>query len=137
MSRPNAPTGKALNWPAYSEPVMRHWFEHKGERAQAPRIAGDLVDPDMVWVAKPTGKRGRQPDCSGAAVRTCLSMKVLFGMALRAFSRPIGVHALRPPRKNAKPWKAITAGAVARNEALRASKHLGRALWRRWSRYHR
>jgi hypothetical protein len=46
-------------------------------------------------------------------------------------------HAVIPPRKNAKPWKAITTGAVARNEALRASKHLGRALWRRWSGYHR
>ena len=28
-------------------------------------------------------------------------------------------------------------GAVARNEALRASKYLGCALWRRWSGYHR
>ena len=41
-----------------------------------------------------------------------------------------GPHAVIPPRKNAKPWKAITAGAVARNKALRASKYLGRALWR-------
>ena len=48
-----------------------------------------------------------------------------------------GAHAVIPPRKNAKPWKAITAGAVARNEALRASKYLSRALWRRWSGYHR
>ena len=32
---------------------------------------------------------------------------------------------------------AVTAGAMARNEALRASKYLGRALWRRWSGYHR
>lgn len=48
-----------------------------------------------------------------------------------------GAHAVIPPRKNAKPWKAITAGAAARNEALRASKYLGRALWRRWSGYHR
>ena len=48
-----------------------------------------------------------------------------------------GADAVIPPRKNAKPWKAITAGAAARNEALRASKHLGRALWRRWSGYHR
>jgi hypothetical protein len=30
-----------------------------------------------------------------------------------------------------------SAGAAARNEALRASKYLGRALWRRWSGYHR
>jgi hypothetical protein len=42
-----------------------------------------------------------------------------------------------PPRKNAKPWKTVTAGAVARNEALRASKYLGRAIWRNWSGYHR
>ena len=48
-----------------------------------------------------------------------------------------GAHAIIPPRKNAKPWKVITAGAMARNEALRASKYLGRALWRRWSGYHR
>lgn len=41
------------------------------------------------------------------------------------------------PRRNAKPWKTTTAGALARNEALRASKYLGRALWRRWSGYHR
>jgi hypothetical protein len=48
-----------------------------------------------------------------------------------------GANAVIPPRENAKPWKAITAGAVARNEVLRASKYLGRALWRRWSGYHR
>jgi hypothetical protein len=48
-----------------------------------------------------------------------------------------GAVAVIPLRKNAKPWMAETAGAVARNEALRASKYLGRALWRRWSGYHR
>lgn len=41
------------------------------------------------------------------------------------------------PRKSAKPWKTVTAGAAVRNEALRASKYLGRALWRRWNVYHR
>ena len=48
-----------------------------------------------------------------------------------------GANAVIPPRKNAQPWKAVTAGAVARNEALRASKYLGRAIWRNWSGYHR
>ncbi len=33
--------------------------------------------------ATPTVKRGRQPDYSDAAIQTCLTMKVLFGMALR------------------------------------------------------
>ena len=46
-------------------------------------------------------------------------------------------HAVIPPRKNAKPWKTVTAGAVARNGALRAAKYLGRAIWRNWSGYHR
>ena len=48
-----------------------------------------------------------------------------------------GAHAVIPPRKNAKPWKTSTAGALARNEALRTAKYLGRALWRRWSGFHR
>ncbi|WP_417770586.1 IS5 family transposase, partial [Stappia sp.] len=48
-----------------------------------------------------------------------------------------GAAAIIPPRRNARPWKPDTAGARARNEILRASKHLGRALWRNWSGYHR
>jgi hypothetical protein len=42
--------------------------------------------------------------------------------------------AVRPP---VVAWKPKTAGAIARNEALLASKYLGRALWRNWSGYHR
>ena len=138
----------------------------------------------MSWVAAPTGWRGRQQTYSDAAVQTCLTMKVLFGMALRQTTGFVesllqligfdwsvtemlgqiptdeaigsvtadgaydtrkchdaiadrGAHAVIPSRRNAKPWKAATTGAVARNEALRASKHVGRALWRRWSGYHR
>ncbi len=71
MSRPNTPTYKTLNWPAYNKALRRRgsltiWF-----------------DPDMAWAAQPTGKPGRQPVYSDAAVQTCLTMKVLFGMALR------------------------------------------------------
>ena len=71
MSKPNAPSYKTLNWPDYNKALRRRgsltiWF-----------------DPGMAWAAKPTGKRGRQPLYSDAAVQTCLTMKVLFGMALR------------------------------------------------------
>ncbi len=34
-------------------------------------------------------------------------------------------HAVIPPRKNAKPWKPTSAGAIARNEAVNASRYLG------------
>lgn len=258
MSRPIPPSYKTKNWSAYNEALRQRgsltiWF-----------------DPDMVWVPPPTGKRGRQPQYSDAAIQTCLTMKVLFGMALRqttgfvesllrlvgldwsvpdfsTLSRrqktlavtipyrgsqgPLnllvdstgikaegegewharkhggakrrlwrkihigvdeqtleiraieitgsnigdapmlpelldqipddveigsvtadgaydtrkchdaiadrGADAVIPPRKNAKPWKPLTAGAIARNEALRASKYLGRAIWRKWTGYHR
>ena len=85
MSRPSPPAYKTRNWPAYNEALKRRgsltiWF-----------------DPAMIWEAAPTGKRGRQPDYSGEedqktvrgtvfptnAIQTCLTMKVLFGMALR------------------------------------------------------
>jgi hypothetical protein len=48
-----------------------------------------------------------------------------------------GAVAIIPPRKNAKPWKPDTAGAIAHIEALRASRRFGRTIWRRWSGYHR
>jgi hypothetical protein len=63
MSRPDTPT--------YNEALKRRgaltiWF-----------------DPEMTWEAEPTGKRGRQPVYSDPAIQTCLTMKVLFGLALR------------------------------------------------------
>ena len=37
----------------------------------------------MEWIPPPTGRRGRQQSFSDAAIQTCLTMKVLFGMPLR------------------------------------------------------
>ena len=48
-----------------------------------------------------------------------------------------GASALIPVRKNAQPWKEGTEGARARNEILRATKRLGRTIWKKWSGYHR
>ena len=254
-----APTKyKTTNWSAYNDSLKRRgslsiWF-----------------DPEMVWTPPPSGKRGRQLRFSDAAIQTCLTLKVLFGMPLRqttgfvqSLLRLVGLdwavpdfstlcrrqktlnvrlpyrggtgplkllidstgikaegegewnarkhggpkrriwrkihigiddktlevraaevttsnvgdapmlpellnqippeqdigsvtadgaydtrkchdaiaarnaHAVIPPRKNAKPWKPTSAGAIARNEAVNASRYLGRAIWRRWSGYHR
>ncbi len=41
------------------------------------------VDLRMQWEATPGGRRGRQQIFSDAAIQTCLTMEVLFGMALR------------------------------------------------------
>ena len=45
--------------------------------------------------------------------------------------------AVIPVRKNGQPWKGNTPGIVARNEALRSTRRLGRRIWKRWSGYHR
>jgi hypothetical protein len=44
--------------------------------------------------------------------------------------------AVIPTRRNGRPWKETTPGAHARNEILRASRRLGRAIWKKWSGYH-
>ena len=46
-------------------------------------------------------------------------------------------QAIIPVRKNARPWKEKRSGVNVRNEILRATERLGRAIWKRWSGYHR
>jgi len=52
-------------------------------------------------------------------------------IALRA------THAIIPACKNAKPWKTNRCGADARNDILHTTRRLGRAIWTKWSGYHR
>ncbi|MQR01261.1 IS5 family transposase [Glaciimonas soli] len=47
-----------------------------------------------------------------------------------------GAAAVIPTRKNAQYWKENMTGAKARNETLRATRYLGRTLWKKWSGYH-
>lgn len=71
MSKPTLPTYKTQNWPDYNAALKKRgsltiWF-----------------DPEMIWTPERSGKRGRQQVYSDAAIQTCLTMKVQFGMALR------------------------------------------------------
>lgn len=47
-----------------------------------------------------------------------------------------GANAIIPIRRNGRAWKEDCPAAIARNEILRATRHLGRALWKRWAGYH-
>ena len=82
---------------------------------------------------------GRVPDTVALRAGERIRLRLINAANARIFALDFGdlVPQAIPPRKNAKPWKTVTAGAVARNEALRASKYLGRAIWRNWSGYHR
>ena len=62
---------KTTNWPQYNA---------------ALKARGSLtlwLDSDMQWLAAPSGKRGRQHLFSDACIQFCLSIKCLFGLALR------------------------------------------------------
>lgn len=47
-----------------------------------------------------------------------------------------GGTAVIPIRKNGRRWKEDCPAARARNDILRATQRLGRAIWKRWSGYH-
>lgn len=66
-----APTYRTTNWHDYNAALARRgslaiWF-----------------DPQTQWLAAPTGKRGRQPVFTDAAIQVCLTLKALFGLPLR------------------------------------------------------
>lgn len=44
--------------------------------------------------------------------------------------------AIIPIRKSGRPWKEDCPAARVRNETLRATRHFGRAFWKRWTGYH-
>ncbi len=44
--------------------------------------------------------------------------------------------AIIPIRKNERLWKEDCPAAIARNETLRATRHYGRAFWKRWTGCH-
>jgi hypothetical protein len=62
---------KSTNWSDYND---------------ALKLRGSLsiwFDPEMAWIPAPSGKRGRQQQFSDAAIQTCLTLRVLFGLPLR------------------------------------------------------
>jgi len=73
MSENKRPRGKykTTNWADYNASL---------------KARGSLtvwLDKDMQWYATVSGKRGRQRTFSDAAIQFCLSIKCLFGLALR------------------------------------------------------
>ncbi len=71
MTKPVPPTYRTTNWRAYNVALKQRgslliWF-----------------DPEMEWLAAPSGRRGRPATFSDAAIQTCLMLKALFGLPLR------------------------------------------------------
>ncbi len=71
MSKPTPPTYRTTSWRAYNAALKQRgllqiWF-----------------DPETIWLAEPSGKRGRPATFTDAAIQACLTLKALFGLPLR------------------------------------------------------
>jgi hypothetical protein len=71
MSKPVPTVYRTTNWRAYNAALKQRgslliWF-----------------DPEMEWLAAPSGRRGRPATFSDAAIQTCLMLKALFALPLR------------------------------------------------------
>lgn len=72
----------AMGKPAPARYRTTNWSEYNA----ALRRRGSLLvwlDREMEWLASPSGRPGRSETYSDAAIQFCLSIKVLFGLALR------------------------------------------------------
>ena len=71
MSQPSKPRYRTTNWKQYNASL---------------KARGSLtvwLDKRMCWFAAASGKRGRSPKFSDGAIQFCLTLKNLFGLALR------------------------------------------------------
>ena len=71
MSKPLPPKYQTISWQAYNQSLKQR---------------GQLLlwlNKDTDWLEPATGRRGRQPTFSDAAIQFCLTIKCLFGLALR------------------------------------------------------
>jgi hypothetical protein len=118
---------------------------HNGRQPQKTHLGNDEKTLEIRAAEFTTNDVGDAPMLPDLLNQIPLDPEIASGTADGAFDTrkchdAIAAHgaaAITPPRRNAKPWKPDTAGAVARSEALRVSKRFGRTIWRRWSGYHR
>ena len=71
MSKPTPPTYRTTNWRSYNAALKQRGSLHI------------WFDPETVWLAEPSGRRGRSATFTDAAIQACLTLKALFGLPLR------------------------------------------------------
>lgn len=114
----------------------RQWRKlHLGIDAETMKTCAVEVTPNWVGDAPMLPALLGQID----AAEALLSVSGDGTYDTKACHEAIALHeaqAIIPARKNAsKPWTENRLGASARNEILRATQRLGRAIWKRWSGY--
>lgn len=63
--------------------LLHHQLEQYNAALKARGSLTIWLDEGISWFAASSGKRGRSPQFSDAAIQFCLTIKNLFGLALR------------------------------------------------------
>jgi Transposase DDE domain len=71
MSKPTPPSYRTTNWRTCNAALKQRGSLHI------------WFDPETVWLAEASGKRGRPATFTDAAIQACLTLKALFGLPLR------------------------------------------------------
>jgi hypothetical protein len=97
----------------------------RGVEVTASQIGDSPVLPDLLEQIPPDESIGTVTADGAYDTRRCHTAIV-----------ERGGTAVIPIRKNGRPWKEDGPATRARNETLRATRYLGRALWERLTGYH-
>ncbi|SFU10320.1 hypothetical protein SAMN05216236_12719 [Sedimentitalea nanhaiensis] len=117
-------------------PKRRVWRKiHLGTDERTLEVRAFEIRGDHTGDAPVLADLPRQTPAGKEIAPSPLTVPVTYASA--TMQLPTGVRMPLSRPQNANPFKAITAGEMARNEALRSTKYLGRAHWRNWSGYHR
>lgn len=125
MARKHGPS-KPRDWRKVHLGIDAETLEIRAIEITGSRIGDAPVMPDLLNQIpddQPLGMVTADGACDTRACHAAIAAR--------------GAAAVIPPRRNGKPWKEHTAGAVVRNDALRSCRRLGRAIWKRWTGYHR
>jgi IS5 family transposase len=123
--------------------VRKHGPSHPRQWRKV-HLAMDVVTGDIRGVEFTSSREGDSPVLPGLLAQIPADQPIGTVTADGAYDTRTchtaiaerGGTAIIPIRKNGRPWKEDGPAARARNEALRASRHFGRAFWKRLTGYH-
>ena len=88
-----------------------------GDSPVLPDLLGQIPEDEQIGTVTADGAYGTRRSCHTAII-ACDAVPII------------------SIRKNGRPWKEDCPVAKVCNETLRATRHCGRAFWKRWTGYH-
>ncbi len=142
MTKPPPARDRTTSWKPHNGALQRRgslqvWLERDMARSADAGNARSI----WPWTRQPaTSGRRNSPPAARATARCCRSCRnqipkdeVIGSRRGHAAIRARGGTAIIPIRINGRLWKEDWDAAILRNDILRATRRIGRAIWKKWS----